>query len=240
MKKIDIHCHILPGIDDGANSYRESLKMLEIACAEGITDIIATPHYHYKRGKASPEEILDRVDELQERARERKIPVRIHSGNELYYTHDLLKNLKAGNALTLAESDYALLEFSIREERRTIRNAVYEFLSEGYYPILAHVERYPVFRKDTEFLKDILEMGAYAQVNADSFFVQAGWDVLRFSKKIMKENLVQFVATDAHDTEKYRPALQKWSQRMERRYGKETCGKYLFENPEKILKNMEL
>ena len=150
MTWIDIHSHILPGVDDGAVDENEALNMLRIAAEDGISHIIATPHFHYKRGNASPEKIIEKAEKLQKIAQEEHIEITIHTGNELYYTQELLEKVKAGEALTLAGSDYALLEFSPETEKRKIQNAVYEFLSDGYYPIIAHMERYDVFVKTIE------------------------------------------------------------------------------------------
>ena len=111
MGKIDIHSHILPGLDDGARSEELSLRMLKMAEDDGITDIIATPHFHYRRGHATPVQIRETASLMQRKAKEAGLKIKIHTGNELYYTHELLETVKAGDALTLADSDYVLLEF---------------------------------------------------------------------------------------------------------------------------------
>ena len=165
---IDIHCHVLPEVDDGAKNIEQSLEMLRIAAKDGITDIIATPHFHYRRGHASPEEIRRKVQELNAASRKDGVNITVYPGNELYYTHELLEKVKAGEALTLADSDYVLLEFSPDVEKSKLQRAVYKFLGEGYYPIIAHMERYEAFRKDREFTYTIEEMGAYYQINAGS------------------------------------------------------------------------
>ena len=106
---IDIHCHILPGIDDGAQNEKESFKMFRMAADAGIREMIATPHFHYKRGNAKPAKVKELTVKMQERLDEMEIPIRLHSGNELYYSHSLLDVVKAGEALTMADSDYVLL-----------------------------------------------------------------------------------------------------------------------------------
>lgn len=240
MKKIDIHNHILPGIDDGAKDEKMSLQMLRMAVEDGMTHLIATPHFHYRRGHASPEEIKSTLSLMQEMADEEGIPVRLYAGNELYYTHDLLNMVKAKEALTLADSDYVLLEFSPGTEQRKIQNAVYQFLSEGYYPIIAHMERYEAFYKHPDFVETILKMGAHYQVNSGSIAGDAGWMLKRFTRKMLKSGVIQFVATDAHDLQKRKPDLSAASDWIERKLGESEMEEYFYENPLKILENKAL
>lgn len=239
MEKIDIHCHILPGIDDGAETMEETLKMLKMAAEDGIRQMIATPHFHYRRGHASPEQIRMLAARVQKQAEKENIPVKIYSGNELYYTQELLEIVKAGEALTLADSDYVLLEFSMETEGRRIQNAVYEFLAEGYHPVIAHMERYEVFRKDADFTEMLFRMGAYFQLNAGSVAGNAGWKVKRYSKKVLNAGMIHFIATDAHDLKKRIPAFGKTMVQLEKAYGIAAMSEWMHENPMKILKNIE-
>ena len=140
-------------------------------------------------------------------------------------------------ALTMADSDYVLLEFSPEAERRKIQNAVYQFLCEGYNPIIAHVERYRAFLKHPDFAAEISNMGAYLQVNAGSISGDAGWRIRHFSKTLVKNNLVTFVATDAHDAKKRTPQFGKSIQWMEDKLGKKGLWELTAGNPENILMN---
>lgn len=237
MKKIDIHSHILPGIDDGARDEKQSLAMLKMAAADGITDIIATPHFHYRRGHATPAQIQDAAKKMQQVIDDTGLNIHIYTGNELYYTHELLETVKAGDALTMADSDYVLLEFSPETERRKIQNAVYQFVSEGYYPIIAHMERYQAFQKHPDFAVEISEMGAYYQLNAGSLLGAAGWSTKRFSKNMLKSGMIQFLATDAHDLEKRPPEFDKAAAWIEKKFGAEELKTYLSDNPQRILTN---
>lgn len=237
MNRIDIHCHILPGVDDGAYDEKESLEMFGIAAKDGIRQMIATPHFHYLRGHAAPEKIKKAVLKMQERLAEEEIPIELYAGNELYYTRELLEIVKAGEALTLAGSDYVLLEFSPETEERRIRNAVYEFLNEDYCPVIAHIERYQAFLKNPDFVQNVSQMGAYFQINAGSLLGNAGWSVKRFTKSVLADGLVHFIATDAHDAQKRCPAFGKAAERIEKKYGEAVLEEYLCGNPKKILEN---
>lgn len=234
---IDIHSHILPGIDDGAKDETESLEMLKIAAEAGVRAVIATPHFHYRRGHATPAQVKTTALKMQELLDERNIPLQIYTGNELYYTHELVEIVKAGEALTMADSDYVLLEFSVGTDRRKIQNAVYQFLCEGYNPIIAHIERYAAFQKHPEFVGEIYEMGAYYQVNADSLYGNASWNVKRFTKKLIKNDNVAFLATDAHDSVQRSPKFEKALEWIAKKYGEAQIEEYLIGNPNKILKN---
>ena len=237
MKKIDIHSHILPGVDDGAKDEKQSLEMLKMAAADGITDIIATPHFHYRRGHATPAQIKAAAAKCQQLIKDAGLNINIYTGNELYYTHELLETVKAGEALTMADSDYVLLEFSPDTERRKIQNAVYQFLSEDYYPIIAHMERYMAFQKHPDFAYAISDMGAYFQLNAGSLLGAAGWNTKRFAKSMMKNDMIQFVATDTHDEKERPPRFGKTAEWIEKKYGESEVFEYLCKNPQMILKN---
>ena len=234
---IDIHCHILPGIDDGAANEKESLKMFRMAAAAGIREIIATPHFHYKRGNAKPAQIKALAAQMQQHLAEANIPIQLHAGNELYYSHSLLDAVKAGEALTMADSDYVLLEFSPEAERRKIKNAVYQFQCEGYNPIIAHVERYRAFLKHPDFAEDISSMGAYLQVNAGSITGDAGWRIRHFARALAKKDLITFLATDAHDGKMRTPQFGRSTGWIEDKLGAERLQELIIENPGKILTN---
>ena len=235
MQYVDIHSHILPGLDDGARDEAESLKMFRLAERSGISDIIATPHFHYRRGMISPEEIENAANRMQKLLDESNIKINIHTGNELYYSHELIRAVKAGDVLTLAGSNYVLLEFSPNVEKRKLQSAVYQFLGEGYFPIIAHMERYSVLQSDPEIALDIYEMGALYQMNAGSLLGRAGWKTKRFSRLMMENGLVQFIATDAHDSKRRSPDLQKAAKWIAGKHGRTNLKMYLQENPAMIL-----
>lgn len=237
MRKIDIHNHILPGLDDGSADEKMSLQMLRMAAEDGITHMIATPHFHYRRGHATPEQIRNAMAFMQDLIDGEGIPIHLYTGNELYYTHDLIEKVKAKEVLTLADSDYVLLEFSPETEQRKIQNGVYQFLSEGYYPIIAHMERYEAFNKHPDFVETILRMGAYYQVNAGSITGDAGWALKRFTRNMLKRGMIQFVATDAHDLQKRQPNFSAAAAWIEKKLGESELREYLYENPMKILEN---
>ncbi len=140
---IDIHCHILPGIDDGSDSLETSLEMLYMADRDGISQIILTPHNKPWHTNIDRTEMKVRVDQLQERLCEDGLAIRLYTGSELYYRDGLAEEIEQGKAGTLADSQYVLVEFDPLADYDYIRNGVYALLSGGYYPIIeigrAHV-----------------------------------------------------------------------------------------------------
>ncbi|MGN0335377.1 MAG: CpsB/CapC family capsule biosynthesis tyrosine phosphatase [Lachnospiraceae bacterium] len=234
---IDIHSHVLPRMADGAKDEQESLEMLKMAWKCGITHMIATPHSHYKKGNASSEQIKSAVRHMQNVLEQEGIPLKLYAGNELFYTHNILEKVKNGEVLTLADSDYVLLEFSVDAEKNRIRNAVYEFYNHGFLPIVAHVERYQVFLKDQDFAEEILEMGAYFQVNMGSLGEHAGWRTRHFVKGLIRNDMLHFIATDAHDTVTRKPYKDKGLGWIEKKYGQKQLENYLWRNQKKVLNN---
>ena len=144
----DIHCHVLPGVDDGAETMEMALDMLKIAAEEGIRKIILTPHQKADRKCVTPEGIASRMILLQEEADKKGIPVKLYPGNEIFYRHGLGELLELGKVRTLADSHYVLVEFLPGEDYRYIRDALNRIISFGYWPIVAHVERYLNVMKD--------------------------------------------------------------------------------------------
>ena len=145
---VDIHCHILPEVDDGARNLEESLAMLRQEVKQGVAAVILTPHQKPNRRSITAASALERTQKLQQAAKENGIDIRLYSGGEIFCCMDTIELLKQGKAGTLAGSDYILTEFSPDEEWAYIRNCLYDLLCEGYRPIVAHTERYRNVVKD--------------------------------------------------------------------------------------------
>ena len=144
LEMIDIHAHILPGIDDGARNWEETGHLLEAAWAQGVRHIIATPHFSRKTDMEQLRQLKAGVRELAHR---KGLELEISLGQELRYFEELPLYLEQGRALTLAESRYALVEFKPGDGFQTIRRAVRELVQSGFIPVLAHAERYLCFVK---------------------------------------------------------------------------------------------
>ncbi len=237
MDLIDIHCHILPGVDDGAKSMEESLNMLRIAEHNAIHTILLTPHNKPGHHNIHTPRMNAYIRELQEQIRNIGLSIKLLGGNELYYRMELPQELKNGAARTMADSDYVLVEFDPMTDYDYLRNGVYDLMSEGYFPIIAHVERYRCLLDHLDRIEDLSGMGAYIQVNSGSIMGNTGFHVKSFTRKMLKQELVHFVATDAHDTKKRAPELKKCADYITRKYGGNYAKQIFHNNPEYIIRN---
>lgn len=155
---IDMHCHILPGVDDGAKDLAETKKMLEIAYAEGIRCIIATPHHHPHRGKAPAEKLREKAKLVREAAHEIDERFRVYLGTEVYFGQDVADKLKEGKILSMNRREYVLVEFPPSQTYSYIRQGIQQLQFAGYEVILAHVERYHCIAEDVELAEELYDM----------------------------------------------------------------------------------
>jgi protein-tyrosine phosphatase len=234
---IDIHCHILPGVDDGSPDMATSLEMLRIADKNGITHLILTPHHKPMHHNVSPEHNVVYRKKLQEAAKEAGIKAKLFSGNEIYYSDETMEELMEGKICSLAGSDYVLVEFHPTNPYKAIQNAVSRVQAAGFIPIIAHVERYSDIVSHPARVKDLIEMGSLIQVNASSIMGKYGFGISHFTKKLLKEELVHFVASDAHDTGRRAPNLLDCRNYVERKYGEDYGKKLFFTNPANVIRN---
>ncbi len=232
--KVDIHTHVLPGVDDGARDWDTCLQMLVKSAEYGVNTIIATPHYLPWKKNATPENISRLCCEVEEQLQTKHgISMDIYPGNEIYYSLEVVERLKEGDILTLAGSRYVLVEFSVSCSYQTICRAVKEFRDAGYIPIIAHVERYSCLHSVKQ-LEDIKQMGALLQMNVEAF--QNGWldSESRWAKKCLKGKMIDFLASDMHSLRRRPPMsgeqLEWIKKKLDFTYRKEL----LYKNAEKI------
>ncbi len=235
VKYIDIHSHILPGIDDGAKDMETSLKMLRTAAEEGIKEVILTPHYKPGHRNASPETVRKLTMKLQEKVLESGLKMTLLTGNEIFYHRGMAGLLSAGRVCTLADTDSVLVEFFPAEEYAEIRSGVYQIRAEGYRPVLAHAERYQNVCRDTKYVEELIHMGAYIQINAGSIMGNYGFGTKQFCKRLLKKELVHFVATDAHDTGRRAPYLRDCGKYLVSKFGETYADNILYGNARRIL-----
>ena len=226
---IDIHTHILPSVDDGSKEVEKSLEMLKNSVEQGITKIILTPHYRRHFNKTATY-LKSAYESFCKTVKEAGIDVELYLGQEIYYNSDIKKDLSSGKLLTMNDTKYLLVEFSSTEESE-VADAVYELKNAGYIPIVAHVERYEYLDIDDIF--EIVNLGGYIQVNAESFAGDKKKSYKKIVKKLFKENLVDFVASDIHENRTN--CMQKAKLFVEKKYGVEIANKVFIENANKII-----
>lgn len=237
MELIDIHSHILPGVDDGSQSMAESINMLSIAQKNAITTIILTPHNKPARHNVHTSSMEARMEQLRKTMETSGIQIQLVGGNELYYRNGIVEEIRSGMARTMADSQYVLVEFGPMEPYEYLRNGLYEFLAGGYFPILAHIERYQCLFEQFSKIEELIDMGVYLQVNSESIMGGFGFRTKRFTRKLLKRRMIHFIATDAHNTENRAPNLKSCAEYVIRKYGKEHAEELLLKNPKHVLEN---
>ena len=237
---VDIHCHILPGVDDGSQTPEETKAMLQKAWDEGIQIMGATPHYHKQRGKNDIELIKKQLLLTRKLAKEVHPKMQICLGMEIYYGEDVPELLKEGRVVSIRKSRYILVEFSPGDEFQYILNAVRKLQMSGHTVIIAHIERYNCLRKDISNVEYLREMGAYLQVNTGSITGSYGRSVKKFLREVLKAHLVQLVGTDAHGSERRTPKMQEAYKEVVKRCGEEYADQIFGQNAKKVLRNEEI
>lgn len=231
----DIHCHILPGVDDGAKNMDMSMEMLKTAETDGIRQIILTPHNKPMHRNLSREKLKEMVSRLQREIDGQGIEIRLYPGSELYYRSELVELLDKKEVCTMADSSYVLVEFNPMDDFDYIRKGIYQLTAGGYRPILAHIERYSKICNTYGHAEELARMGCGIQINAGSVMGEYGYQARHFTRRMLKHRLVHFVATDAHDNKKRKPCLFECAKYISRKYGEEYTKRLLYDNPEKVI-----
>lgn len=198
---IDIHCHIVPGVDDGPQQLFECIEMANAAVKAGITHLFATPHHLNGQYENTKKDIMCRVNKLNQQLLQKNIPLVIHPGQELRIHRDLFMSLEMDEVLTLDnQGKYLLLELPSGEVPMYTQEMVYELLLKGITPIIVHPERNKEFSENPNLLFDLVKEGALTQLTSGSILGQFGKKIKAFSEKIIEHRLAHFVASDAHNT----------------------------------------
>lgn len=231
----DIHAHIIYGVDDGARTLEESLKLISMAAEQGIKKIIATPH---TMPEITSDEIVKKLNIIKSKVKEENIDCKLYTGQEIFYSEKAIEHLKNGRYLTLADSEYILVEFDPGSSYGYIKMATRDFIFAGFIPIFAHVERYCCLQKDDR-LDEIREMGAlfqmnYTSLNGGIFNKNTAW-----CKSKIKEGYISFMATDMHRTDKRKPDTKKAIDWL-CRYANDNLSKLVCDNANKVIENKQI
>ncbi len=236
---IDIHCHILPGIDDGASDIYDTLEMALIAANSGIKAIVATPHCNipWDTGNYYGSAYREALRKARSAIEQERMPIKILSGMEVFATFDLPELIKEGKVLTINHSDYLLVEFDFGEDPEFVDIMVDRLKKIGIKPIIAHPERYDFIKEDISFAQRLVRKGCFLQANKGSFLGTYGSRSEATALLLAKENLLSVVASDAHSPVRRTPYMLE-----ARRKIKDICDvQTLFEtNPRKICTNQPL
>ena len=196
---IDIHSHILPGIDDGSKSIEMTLDMIKRAEREGIENIVATPHFRRGCFEVTYNEVKDLVSKINKLLELEGIDVKVHVGQEVYFSERIIDDFEEGIIGTINGGKYMLIEFPMRKIPKEATDYMYELKLRGVTPIIAHPERYSEVISNVEVLNQFIDEGCLFQLNAGSIRGDFGKDVKKTAEKLIKSGVYSFIGSDAHN-----------------------------------------
>jgi len=234
---IDLHCHILPGLDDGARDLDVSLAMARHEVAQGVTAVAATPHIlpglYHNSGPA----IRQAIQDLQSVLDRERIALRLVTGADVHMTPDFVGGLRSGQLLTIADSRYVLVEPPHHTAPPQLEDFFFNLVVAGYVPILTHPERLSWVPARYEIIKKLVRAGVWMQITAGSFTGAFGRNALYFAERMLDEGCVHFIATDAHDTERRPPDLARGRDCVAKRVGAKEAERLVLTRPLGILQD---
>lgn len=240
----DLHCHFLPGLDDGPDDLDETVEMLRLAHHDGTRELVATPHlFHpgFSLERVAIEETFHQtLAALDRRRKERPEEsflgdLRFHLGAECHLGAELLAAIERNDAPTLGSSRCLLLEPPSFLPPAAIEEAVRRALAAGYWPLLAHVERYPALVEEPRRLETLVAEGCSVQVNAVTVASMARWRRGRLLRRLFRRELVHVVASDGHGPQYRSPSLLAARRELERRFGIARTREWLSSGPRQLL-----
>ncbi|MFZ5986938.1 MAG: tyrosine-protein phosphatase [Bacillota bacterium] len=232
---IDIHSHLVYGMDDGAPTIEESIKMVQQAVELGISTIVATPHFQEQLFDIKG--IVDNFNEIVERTKEYGVDLRL--GSEVFINPFIPEIVEKESLLLLNESRYLLLELPYDIIPVYTFETIYRLQLRNIYPIIAHPERNMNLLKDFDEFVNFLERGCLIQVDAGSIAGVYGNTVREFAKKLIKLNMAHFIASDAHCSKDYAEWHLQSYKKVINWAGKEYADKLFNENPKLVLENLK-
>ena len=217
---IDIHNHSLFGVDDGAKTLEESLELLKEAYLQGVDAMILTLHYRHGIFKYPLDRIQMNYKQLEEIAK-KEIGIRLFLGCEYHVDSYIVEHLQSGRCFSLAQGSYVLTEYEYETESEHILIQTKDLILHGYTPIIAHPERYRCFQECPFFCEELRNAGAMMQINAGSVLGHSGRSEKSFCRKLLKNEWVDFIASDTHNVKDRPNYMAKCYQYITKRYGQE-------------------
>lgn len=233
---IDIHSHILPGIDDGARDLYDTLEMAQIAANSGVTHIVATPHcnipdlYDNYFGK----QYIEVFRAAKKAIQEEQIPVQLLPGMEVFGTYDVPELMVAGKIMPLNQSRYVLLEFAFDEEEEYVQDILDRVRAVNARPVIAHAERYDFVQDRPQLVYEWRRKGYLVQVNKSSFQGNFGRYAERAAYQLMDHGLISVIASDAHSPEQRTPYMASVYEQLSYEYPEKMLKVLFEENPRRI------
>lgn len=224
---IDLHCHILPGVDDGAKNMEESIAMARNAVAEGITHIVATPHHMSYSWVNEKETVVKLVKQLQAELDAENIPLTIFPGQEVRIYGELLEDINQGKIQFIDEyNQYLLIEFPSTSIPTFTEQLFFQLQQAGITPIIVHPERNHAVLKDPNSLRPFIERGALSQITAGSYVGGFGKEIEKVSKQLIEANLTHFIASDSHNVTNRKFHMREAYGKLAAEYGNDKLNQF--------------
>ncbi|AWK51240.1 capsular biosynthesis protein [Clostridium beijerinckii] len=233
---VDIHSHIIPGIDDGSKSMEMTLEMIRNAEKEGTKEIVATPHYLLEYGEATIIDVKNHVKEINVLLENEKIDVKIYSGQEVYFTKKIIEDYLEGNIGTINDSRYMLIELPMDKFDENTFDILYELQVRDIVPTIAHPERYKFFIEKPSLINEFIDQGYLFQMNSGSIEGKFGQNVKKTADLFLTNNIYNFIGSDAHNIKSRNTGLKNAIALL----GKGMNKSIFQDSSEKILKNVDI
>jgi len=196
---VDIHSHLLPGLDDGVKSIKESMYILDILQKLGYQKVITTPHVMHDHYPNSSEGIISKLEEVKKALKSHEIKIKIEAAAEYFLDEKFLDRLMKKERFLTFGDNYILFETSFFNKPAFLEDAIFAMNTQGYKPVLAHPERYSYLQQDIKLAERLKNMNTYLQMNLLSCTDFYSVEVKKFARKLLKANLIDFVGSDCHN-----------------------------------------
>lgn len=222
MVLVDIHCHLLPGVDDGSKDWPTSMKLARAAVKDGVTHALVTPHTLNGRYFNHKKDVIRLTDTFQEMLDDAKIPLKVFPGMEVRLSGDLIQALDNDDLLCCDEDNtYMLLEFPSEDVPTYAKDTIFQIMRRGVTPIIVHPERNNRILKDPQVLQGMLEQGCLVQLTASSYTGIFGKQIENLTRRLIEAGQGCTFASDAHDLPNRQYQLSEAYQKMSHEFGKD-------------------
>ncbi len=237
---IDLHTHILPGMDDGLKTEDEAVEFARMAAADGIETLVATPHCKDGFFENHRPEVLAAVDRLRSRLSEAGVGLTLLPGGEVYLAPDLVERVKDGRAPTLADNGKTvLLELSLAQYPVDLQNLVFGLRLAGLVVLFAHPERIRYFQEDVRRWEEMVRLGAFGQITTGSVLGTFGEDAQDFTEVLLRRGLAHVLASDAHGLRGRPPVLSRALEAVTAIVGEDEARRMVSDRPRALLEGRE-
>lgn len=234
-RMVDMHCHIMPGVDDGAKTRKEVQEMLKMEYENGVRTVILTPHYRKDMFEPDFELIKKRFQYVKYEAENMGLDMDVFLGCEYHANSDMIKEIKENPRFRINGGKYVLVEFSSTHTYQKIRDYVYQMINSGFKPIIAHIERYRSVVKNLDNVSELIDLGAYVQVSSGALLGEDGLRAMLASRAMLRKKMIHFIGSDCHDAKERCPNFKKCAEYVEKKVDIKYAKNIFVNNPKKIL-----